>query len=186
MRTSGWFESAAQDLRYAMRGLIGSPSFTAVALVTLSLGMAATTAIFSTVNATLLRPLPYPRSNDLVDVRTRLVDGRVTTGLVSPAELELLKKMPSHVERASGFFNPFEASLMRDDGTPVRVMLAGTAEGFFDVLGLPMTAGRGFTLEELTPAGRDAPFLLVISHPAWVRVYGSDPARSEERRVGDE
>ena len=176
MGMSGWFESAAQDLRYAMRGLIGSPSFTAVALTTLALGIAATTAIFSTVNATLLRPLPYPRSHDLVDIRTRLVDGRVTTGLVSPAELELLKKMPAHVERASGFFNPFEASLMRDDGTPVSVMLAGTAEGFFDVLGLPMTAGRGFTREELTPAGRDAPFLLVISHPAWVRLFGSDPA----------
>jgi putative ABC transport system permease protein len=176
MGTSGLFESAAHDLRYAVRGLIGSPSFTAVALITLALGIAATTAIFSTVNATLLRPLPYPRSNELVDVRTRLVDGRVTTGLVSPAELELLKKMPAHVERASGYFNPFEASLMRDDGTPVSVMLSGTAEGFFDVLGVPMTAGRGFTREELTPAGRDAPFLLVISHAAWVRLFGSDRA----------
>ena len=165
-----------QDVRYAMRGLIGSPGFTAVALITLALGIAATTAIFSTVNATLLRPLPFPRSHELVDVRTRLVDGRVTTGLVSPAELELLKKMPAQVERASGYFTPFEASLMRDDGTPVSVMLSGTAEGFFDVLGLPMTAGRGFTREELTPAGRDAPFLLVISHPAWVRLFGSDPA----------
>src|SRR5688500_13745033 len=186
MGASVWFESASQDLRYALRGLIGSPTFTTVALITLALGIAATTAIFSTVNATLLRPLPYPGSHELVDIRTRLVDGRVTTGLVSPAELELLKRMPAHVERVSGYFNPFEASLMRDDGTPVSVMLAGTAEGFFDVLGFPMTAGRGFTREELTPAGRDAPFLLVISHPAWVRVYGSDPARSEERRVGDE
>ncbi len=176
MATSGWFESAAQDLRYAVRGLIGSPSFTAVALLTLALGIAATTAIFSTVNATLLRPLPYPRSHELVDIRTRLVDGRVTTGLVSPAELELLKKMPALVERASGYFTPFEASLMRDDGTPVSVMLSGTAEGFFDLLGLPMTAGRSFTREELVPAGRDAPFLLVISHGAWVRLFGSDPA----------
>jgi uncharacterized membrane protein len=78
--TSGWIESAAHDLATRLRGLIGSSSFTAVALITLALGIAATTAIFSTVNATLLRPLPYPRSHELVDVRTRLVDGRVTTG----------------------------------------------------------------------------------------------------------
>ena len=117
MATSGWFESAAQDLRYAVRGLIGSPSFTAVALLTLALGIAATTAIFSTVNATLLRPLPYPRSHELVDIRTRLVDGRVTTGLVSPAELELLKKMPALVERASGYFTPFARQHQVSRGT---------------------------------------------------------------------
>ena len=48
---------------------------------------------------------------------------------------------------------------MRDDGTPVSVMMSGVSEGFFDVLGLPMTAGRSFTREEHVPAGRDAPFL---------------------------
>ena len=87
-----------------MRGLLGAPSFTAVALITLALGIAATTAIFSTVNATLLRPLPYLRSHELVDVRTRLVDGRVTTGLVSAAEIELLKELPAHVDRVTGYF----------------------------------------------------------------------------------
>lgn len=176
MAMSGWFESAAQDLRYAVRGLIASPSFTAVAVTTLAVGIAATTAIFSTVNATLLRPLSYPRSHNLVDVRTRLLDGRVTTGLVSSVELELLKRMPAHIERVSGYLTPFEASLMRDDGTPVSVTLAAITDGFFDVLGLPMTAGRAFTREELVPAGRDAPFVLVVSHAAWSRLFGSDPA----------
>ena len=65
MGAGGWVESAVQDVRYAVRCLLGSPSFTAVALITLALGIAATTAIFSTVNATLLRPLPYLRSNEL-------------------------------------------------------------------------------------------------------------------------
>lgn len=176
MGTSGWLESAAQDLRYAVRGLIAAPSFTAVALITLALGIAATTAIFSTVNATLLRPLPYVRSNDLVDVRTRMVDGRVTTGLVSAAELDILRKMTALVERASGHLNPFEASLLRDGSAPVSVTLAGATAGFFEVLGLPMTAGRSFSDEEIVSAGRDAPLLVVISHAAWTRLFGSDAA----------
>jgi putative ABC transport system permease protein len=175
MRTTGWVDSTSQDLRYAVRSLKGSPGFTAVAILTLALGVAATTAIFSTVNATLLRPLPYTHSYELVDVRTRLVDGRVTTGLVSAAELAVLRKLPL-VVRAGGYQAPFEASLVRDDGTPVSVVLSGALDGFFDVLGLPMTAGRTFNADELGPSGRDAPFSLVISHPAWVRLFDADPA----------
>jgi putative ABC transport system permease protein len=175
MGASSWLESTAQDLRYAVRSLIGSPSFTAVAVLTLALGLAAATAIFSTVNATLLRPLPYTQSHELIDVRTRLVDGRVTTGLVSTAELGALRKLPLVVQ-AGGYMAPFEASLVRSDGTPATVVLSGTIDGFFDVLGLAMTAGRTFTPDELVSAGRDAPFVLVISHAAWVRLFGSDPA----------
>jgi putative ABC transport system permease protein len=175
--TSGWFESAGQDVRYAVRSLRGAPTFTAVALLTLALGIAATTAIFSTVNATLLRPLPYLRSNELVDVRTRLVDGRVTTGLVSAAEIALLAGLPSVVDRVAGYFSrPFDSSLVRDDGTPVSVVMCGVGEGFFDVLGLPMTRGRSFTHEEHVPGGRDAPLSIVMSDAAWARLFGRDPA----------
>lgn len=163
------------DLRQAVRGLTHSPGFTAVAVLTLALGVAATTAIFSAVNATLLRPLPYTRSHELIDVRTRLVDGRVTTGLVSAAELAVLRKLPI-VVRAGGYMAPFDASLVQDDGVPLSVVISGTVDGFFDVLGVPMFKGRTFTPEELGPGGRDAPFVLVISHAAWVRLFGSDPA----------
>lgn len=176
MGASGWFESAAQDVRYAARSLRGSPTFTIVAIVTLALGIAATTAIFSTVNATLLRPLPYHRPNELVDVRTRLVDGRVTTGLASAAEIAVLADMPALVDRVTGYFSrPFDASLVRDDGTPVSIVVSGVTEGFFDVLGLPMTRGRSFTREEHVPSGRDAPLSIVVSDAAWTRLFGRDP-----------
>ena len=95
MNANSWLQSASQDLRYAVRSLRAAPGFTAVALITLALGIAATTAIFSTVNAALLRPLPYVRSTELIDVRTRYVDGRVTTGLSSGAEIDALRSCRS-------------------------------------------------------------------------------------------
>ena len=177
MDATGWIESAAQDLRYAVRSLRGSPGFTAVALITLALGVAATTAMFSTVNAALLRPLPYVRSHELIDLHTRFLDGRVTSGLSSPAEINLLRNLPSLVDGVGAYFaRPFETSLIRDDGAPVSIGLTEVSEGFFDVLGLPMTRGRAFTHEEHVPAGRDAPFFLVVSDAAWTRLFGRDPA----------
>jgi putative ABC transport system permease protein len=165
------------DLRYAARSLRRSPGFTAVALITLALGIAATTAIFSTVNAALLRPLPYLRPQELIDVRTRLVDGRVTSGLSSRAEINLLTNLPALVDGAGAYsLRPFEASLIRDDGTPLSVAVASVSDGFFDVLGLPMALGRAFTPEEYLPAGRDAPFFFVVSDASWTRLFGRDPS----------
>src|SRR5439155_14748524 len=84
-----------QDLKYAARKLVGAPAFTLAAVSTLAIGIGATTAIFSTVNATLLRPLPYSHPEDLIALRTRYADGRVTTGLVAPAELARLNQTPT-------------------------------------------------------------------------------------------
>jgi putative ABC transport system permease protein len=177
MDSHRWIESWWQDLRYAIRSLRGSPGFTAVALVTLALGIAATSAIFSTVNAALLQPLPYVRSHQLIDLHTRFLDGRVTSGLSSPAEINLLRNLPALVDGVGAYFaRPFETSLMRDDGAPVSIGLTEVSEGFFDVLGLPMMRGRAFTHEEHMPAGRDAPFFLVVSDAAWTRLFGRDPA----------
>ena len=80
-------ETFLQDLKFALRNLRRTPAFPLAAIATLALGIGATTAIFSTVNAALLRPLPYPDPGDLYSLRTTLTDGRVTTGLVAPSEL---------------------------------------------------------------------------------------------------
>ena len=76
-----------QDVRFAIRGLRKAPAFPLAAIATLALGIGATTAIFSTLNAVLLKPLPYPNPQDLYNIRTTLIDGRVTTGLVSGGEI---------------------------------------------------------------------------------------------------
>ena len=88
----------AQDLRYAVRKLAASPAFTLAAVATLAIGIGATTAIFSTVNATLLRPLPFSHPENLIALRTRYPDGRVTTGLVAAAEIARIVQSPGSIE----------------------------------------------------------------------------------------
>jgi len=150
--------------------------FSGVAIMTLAIGIGATTAIFSTINATLLRPLPFAHPDQLVDVHTRLLDGRVTTGLLSVVEIEALRASKSVVAAIGGYSNqPFDATYLRDDGTPLEVLVTGVSEGFFDTLGMSPALGRTFTHEEHTVAGRDAPSLAIVSDHAWTNLFGRDP-----------
>lgn len=169
------FESLAQDVRYATRELCGAPLFSGVAILTLALGIGATTALFSAINAALLRPLPYPNPSQLVDVHTRLVDGRITTGMLSRTELDALNRAHPVVARAAGVGGVvFDTSLVRDDGTAIPIAARGVTAGFFDTLGLPMTLGRSFVAAEYAASGvaNDA---VVISHHLWSSMFGSSP-----------
>jgi putative ABC transport system permease protein len=123
------------DLRYALRQLRKAPLFSCVAIATLAIGIGATTAIFSTVNATLPRPLPFPRPEELVDVHTRLLDGRVTTGLLSAVEIEAVRGSTSVVNSVGAFSSqPFDATYLGGDGSPLEVLITGVGEGFFETL----------------------------------------------------
>ena len=137
-----------QDLRFAWRNLSRTPAFPLAAIATLALGIGATTAIFSTVNAVILRPLPYPNPEDLYSIRTTLTDGRVTSGLLSPVEIIRLNDPALSIARAAGL-GPNDVTLLRDDGAPLRTQVYAVSEGFFELFGLPMTLG-GFTHEQYT------------------------------------
>lgn len=165
-------ETLLQDLRFALRNLRRTPAFPLAAVATLALGIGATTAIFSTVNAALLRPLPYPAAQDLYAIRTALTDGRVTTGLVAPSELVRLNAPELSIQRAAGLL-PQEATFLGKDGTPRRTRVYAVTEGFFEVFGLPMSLGPGFTPEQIV---ENAPPTVVISHRIWRDEFGSDPA----------
>src|SRR5438876_11454536 len=157
-----------RELRFTARTLRRTPAFTGAAIATRALGIGATTAIFSTVNAALLRPLPYPQWQDLRSVRTRFTDGSLTSGLLAPVELARLN---DPVTRAAGTVR-IDATLLRSDGTPMQAVVYGVTEGFFDVFGLPMTVGRGFAHADYVGQG---PFVAVISHRLWREMFGSDP-----------
>ena len=173
-----------QDLRYAFRKLAGAPAFTLAAVATLAIGIGATTAIFSTVNATLLRPLPYRHPENLVALRTRYSDGRVTTGLVAAVEVTRLTEAKGSIEQAVGMSSaPFDVTLLRDNAPPMRASVHFVGEGFFALFGLPMTLGSEFTHDQQTPVtngqdqrqGQGPPPLVVLSHHVWTDLFGSDP-----------
>jgi putative ABC transport system permease protein len=169
-----------QDLRYAVRKLAGAPAFTLAAVSTLAIGIGATTAIFSTVNATILRPLPYSHPEELVALRTDYTDGRMTTGLVAAAEMMRINDSNISTTRAVAVnASPFEPTLLRDNAAPVHVAAYGVTEGFFDIFGLPMTLGAPFTHEQhapITSQGQQGPPpLVVMSHRVWTEMFGSDP-----------
>jgi putative ABC transport system permease protein len=163
--------SLVQDVRFALRTLRKTPALTLAAVATLAIGIAATTAIFSTVNAALLKPLPYPHPGDLYALRTALTDGRVTTGNVAPVEIVRLNDPALSIERAAALI-PNDVTLLQNDGTPVRTRAYGVSEGFFELFGLPMTLG-GFAPR--APAG-DAPPTIVVSYRIWQDMFGGDPA----------
>jgi putative ABC transport system permease protein len=176
-------ETFLQDVRVALRAFRRAPAFPLTAVLTLALGIGATTAIFTTLSAVLLKPLPYPDPEDLYGLRTALTDGRVTTGLLSGAELYRLNDPNLPIARAAGF-QPFDLTLLAEDGTPTHMKVYGVTEGFFELFGLPMTKG-GFTHEDhvpFQPPPQGAPPqqgplpAVVISARLWKNLYHSDPA----------
>ncbi len=164
-------KGAAHDIRFALRMLRRTPAFTLAGITTLALGIAASTAIFSAANAALLKPLPYPRAEDIWTVRTEFTDGNQTTGLVAPVEYFRLQDPKLPLERFA-MARTDEATLILADDTPVTIVTASVSEGFFELFGLPTTLG-GFTKAhfEMTRAAPE----VVISHRLWRDAFGSDP-----------
>ncbi len=171
-----------QDLRYALRQLWWAPAFSLAAIITLAIGIAATTAIFSAVNATLLRPLPYPHPEQIIQVRTRYLDGSVTAGGLSAVELTALQHAHLPIERAAGMsLAPVDGTLIRDDGRRVGVLATPVTEGFFRVLGLPLVLGTGFTHQDFIsfgagPPPRGTPAAVILSNRMWTSMFDRDPA----------
>ena len=176
-------ETLLQDIRVTLRAFRRSPGFPLTAIATLALGIGATTAIFTTLSAVLLKPLPYPDPQNLYGLRTALTDGRVTTGLLSGGEIYRLNDPKLSIEHAAGF-QPGDLTLLAADGTPSHVTAYAVTEGFFELFGLPMTMG-GFKHDDFTPLPPPPPNAppqqgplptVVISTRMWKQLYNSDPA----------
>src|SRR5438093_837206 len=148
-----------QDLRYALRLWARRPAFAVVAILTLAIGIGANTAMFSIVNAVLLRPLPYPDADRLVSVWGRTA--AFPRGLLSYTEYEEIRKQSRTLD-AIGLYLGQSVNLTGVN-EPQRLVGIFASGSFFDVLGLRAERGRLYTDEESAP-GTVKP-VVVLGHP---------------------
>jgi predicted permease len=162
----------AQDLRYAVRLLANKPGFTASAVACLALGIGATTAIFSVVNAVLLRPLPYVQSARLVRVFTEFPNfpnGGLRHFWVSPPEYFDLKRETTSFQALDGWVN--QGVNLAGASEPVRATASYTTAGMLPMLGVQPVVGRLFSADDDKP---NVPLSAVLSFGLWQRAFGGD------------
>src|SRR5580704_9800928 len=143
------------DLRYAVRTFLRAPGFTLVAVTTLACGIGATTAIFSLVNAVLLKPLPYPDSNRLVAlVNTRRGDA-TGSPYVSAPRMNAWREHASGVRDVAAYVIGAAVNLT-GVSHPQQVVAGRVTSSFFRLFGARLAGGRAFTLDEDRPGGPPA------------------------------
>ncbi len=164
-----WLEQLVQDIRFGLRMLRKSPGFTAITVLTMALGIGATTAIFSIVDATLLHPLPYPQPEQLV---------RVVDDLPGVGAQDVGMSVPEwHDLQRSGIFEyvsrtAYGSVNLTGSSQPTRARFSAVAPNYFALLGVKPELGRTFNPEDQTPG-----FTLevLISDGLWKRAFAADP-----------
>jgi putative ABC transport system permease protein len=157
-----------QDLAYAVRTLRRQPGFAAVALFTLTLGIGANTAIFSVVNAVVLRPLKAPGAASMVRF---LITTGATTSTAGIPQYEAWRQQTGAFEDVAA--HRLEYVNLTDGDEPEQIPVARVTSNFFHLFHAPLAAGRAFTTSEDRPG---APLVAVLSHRLWARRFQSDPA----------
>jgi putative ABC transport system permease protein len=158
------------DIRYALRNLLRRPTFTLIAVVTLALGIGANTAIFSAINALLLKPLPFPDLDRVVAVWDKLPSRGVLHNEVTVANYLDLQSQTQSFEQLA-LYRWWSANLTGID-PPERIQGFLVTANFFDATGIKPILGRNFSAEENQP-GKDQ--VAIITHSLWQRRFGGDP-----------
>src|SRR6185295_16916254 len=167
--SAGIFEGSGQDLKYAWRGLLQHPGLSVLAMLTLALGLGATTAIFSVVYGVLLQPLPYPQPDRLMAVwevtrsgnHARLADPNFDDFRDQNHSFAALAKYSSAISPVTGM------------AEPVRANLAVVSRDFFTVLGTQPVIGRAFTADDTHLGAQPA---VLVSHAFWQAHLGATAA----------
>jgi putative ABC transport system permease protein len=168
VRSYGWenvVSSLAGDFRYALRRLHQAPGFTVVAVVTLALGIGASTAIFSAVNPIFFAALPYPDARSLVTISDRGTDG-TPLDITFGTYLEIARRSHSFVRTAA--VNAWQPAMI-GTGTPERLSGERVGADYFRTLGVAPILGRDFRAEDDVPNG---PHVAILSNALWQRRFG--------------
>jgi putative ABC transport system permease protein len=163
-------ENLLQDIRYGLRTLAKNRGFTIVAVLTLALGIGANTAIFSVVQNLLLRPLPYPQPESLVEIWNTYLP-QVPRGGLSPGDYADWKREAKSFSEMGAYANVSHGFNLTGDGEPQRVLIGYASSSLFPMLGARVVGGRSFVSEE-DRAG-SAPVVL-LSNRLWQGRFGGD------------
>ena len=164
-----WLENLVRDVRHGLRVLRRSPGFTAVALITIALGIGANTAIFSLINAVLLRPLPFADPERLVVVWEDLTFAGFSHNTPAAANYADIKAQSRTLEDVAAL--DFRSFNLTGDGEPERVEANGVTANLLPLLGTRPALGRSFTAEEDSPEG---PKVVMLSYGLWQSRYGGE------------
>ncbi len=170
-RGTHFLETLANDIRYGLRMLRKSPGFTVVAVLILALGIGASTAIFSVVEAVLLRPLPFKDPSRLVDVWMKNTKHDVRQGITSYPEFLDWKKQ-NNLFASMAVYRETHGATLSGVSNPVRLHGAVVSPGFFEVLGVNPLLGRTFLPDEDLGGKAD---VVVLSQELWRTHFQSDP-----------
>ena len=174
VRAYGWeniFDRVGADLRYGVRQLYRRPAFALAAVLTLALGIGATTAVFSVVYSVLIKPLPYPNADELVRIRHRSIND---DDLWASSTMYLTYRDANRTFASIGLWDESSATLT-DRGEPERVRALRVTDGILQALGVQPVRGRWFTKQEYGPAA-DGPEPVILSYGFWQRRFGGDDA----------
>jgi putative ABC transport system permease protein len=169
VRVGAWLDVLRQDVRFGVRSLLRRPGFATVALLTLGVGMGATTAIFSLIDSVLLKPLPFKEPDRLVtvwEVRPRFNQPRIQ---VAPANYVDWKEQVKAFESLAAYYNSFVS--LTGAGKPERLVAAQVTPNLFPTLGVEPLVGRWFVSPEGLPGQRA---VAILSYDLWQRRFGSD------------
>jgi predicted permease len=171
MTIAGFFDSVSRDLRHALRVLPRRPAFTVAAVLTLALGIGATTAIFSVVYSVLIKPLPYPNAEELVRIR-HSAPGLNVADIFASTNMRVTYWQENRTLAAIGLWQEDSATLT-DRGEAERVRALRVTDGTLQALGVQPMRGRWFTEAEHGPAAEgSAP--VILSYAFWQRRFGGD------------
>jgi putative ABC transport system permease protein len=152
-------DSILKDIRYGMRSLLKRPAFTAIAVVTIALGIGVNTAIFSVINAVLLRPLPYDDPARLISFRSNQ----------SPLDLADVESQSKTFSRLGGMV--MQPLAYTGGSEPIQFQIGQVTGGFFETLGVKPARGRFINNED---DRNGAPFVVVLGHDLWVKQFNRD------------
>ena len=183
MNSLGLIETVWQDVRYAARGLRKSPGFTLVALLSLALGIGATTAIFSVVYGVLIAPYPYARAGEIWAPQIQDIQNpqRVRTWHYMREFLDL-KKLPALADAMAT--NP-EMRLLTGDRAPENFQAITVTANAFQFLGVAPVLGRTIQPSDVRPGGQPEP-VIVLSYKAWLRLFDGSPSALGKRLLLNE